>query len=113
MKSRWTCAGSRANKLRRYFHLGNRIEAFRRYLTQSCALHHILVDLQCVKYCRRLTGEVGVVSATEAAKPMPSTRRNVLRSILGNALPLIGLALAVVVNAAWIGLLGYFVLKLV
>ena len=89
------------------------MEAFRRYLTQSCALHHILVDLQCIKSFGRLTGEVGVVSATEAAKPMPSTRRTVLRAILGNAVPLIGLALAVVVNAAWIGLLGYFVLKLV
>lgn len=53
------------------------------------------------------------MSATEAVKSMPSTRRHVLRAILGNALPLIGLALAVVVNAAWIGLLGYFVLKLV
>jgi hypothetical protein len=30
-----------------------------------------------------------------------------------NALPLVELGLAVIVNAAWIGLLGYFVLKLV
>jgi hypothetical protein len=53
------------------------------------------------------------VSVTETTKAVPSTRRNVLRALLGNALPLIGLGLAVIVNAAWIGLLGYFVFRLV
>ena len=53
------------------------------------------------------------MSVTEATKAMPSTRRRVLPALLVNALPLIGLALAVIVNAAWIGILGYFVLKLV
>jgi hypothetical protein len=36
-----------------------------------------------------------------------------LGTLLRNALPLIGLGVAVIVNAAWIGFLGYFVLRLV
>jgi len=46
------------------------------------------------------------VSVTETTKA-------VLGTLLRNALPLIGLGVAVIVNAAWIGLLGYFVLRLV
>jgi hypothetical protein len=57
--------------------------------------------------------EVDVVSVTETTNAAPSTRRSVSPALLGNALPLIGLALAVIVNAAWIGLLGYFVFRLV
>jgi hypothetical protein len=53
------------------------------------------------------------VSVTETGKAMSSTRRNVLRAVLGNALPLIGLGFAVIVNVAWIGFLGYFFFKLV
>ena len=48
----------------------------------------------------------GVVSVTETTKA-------VLRDLFGNAVPLIGLGAAVIVNAAWIGLLCYFVFKLV
>jgi hypothetical protein len=33
--------------------------------------------------------------------------------MLRDALPLIGLGVAVIVNAAWIGFLGYFVFRLV
>jgi hypothetical protein len=57
--------------------------------------------------------EVDIVSATETTNAAPSARRSVSPVLLGNALPLIGLALAVIVNAAWIGLLGYFVFRLV
>ena len=53
------------------------------------------------------------MSVTETTNAAPSTRRNILPALLGSALPLIGLALAVIVNAAWIGLLGYFVFRLV
>ena len=41
------------------------------------------------------------------------TTKAVLGTLLRNALPLIGLGVAVIVNAAWIGFLGYFVLRLV
>ena len=50
--------------------------------------------------------EAGVVSVTETTKAA-------LRAFFGNSLPLIGLGLAVIANVAWIGLLGYFVFKLV
>jgi hypothetical protein len=46
------------------------------------------------------------VSVTETTKAA-------LRARLRNALPLVGLGVAVIVNAAWIGFLGYFVLRLV
>jgi hypothetical protein len=46
------------------------------------------------------------VSVTETTKAVPGT-------LLRNALPVIGLGVAVIVNAAWIGLLCYFVLRLV
>jgi hypothetical protein len=46
------------------------------------------------------------VSVTEATKAA-------LRGLFGNAPPLIGLGLAVIVNVAWVGLLGYFIFKLV
>ena len=49
---------------------------------------------------------VAVVSVTETKKAVLGTR-------LRNALPLIGLSVAVIVNAAWIGFLGYFVFRLV
>ena len=41
------------------------------------------------------------------------TKKAILGTRLSNALPLIGLSVAVIVNAAWIGFLGYFVLRLV
>jgi hypothetical protein len=53
------------------------------------------------------------MSAIETTKAVPSTRRKIVRNLIGNALPPIGLGVAVIVNAVWIGLLGYFVLKLV
>ena len=62
---------------------------------------------------RCVVEEVDIVRVTETTKAAPSTRRNILPALLGSALPLIGLALAVIVNAAWIGLLGYFVFRLV
>ena len=37
----------------------------------------------------------------------------IVRNLMDNVLPLTGLGVAVIVNAAWIGLLGYFFLKLV
>jgi hypothetical protein len=43
----------------------------------------------------------------------PSNPVSTLRTRMSNALPLIGLGLAVIVNAAWIGFLSYCVLKLV
>jgi hypothetical protein len=49
---------------------------------------------------------VAVVSVTD-------TKKAVLGARLRNALPLIGLSVAVIVNAAWIGFLGYFVFRLV
>jgi hypothetical protein len=49
---------------------------------------------------------VASVSVKEAAKAAVRTR-------LRNALPLVGLCVAVIVNVAWIGFLGYFVLRLV
>ena len=49
---------------------------------------------------------MAVVSVTETKKAVLGTR-------LRNALPLIGLSVAVIVNAAWIGFLGYFVFRLV
>jgi hypothetical protein len=46
------------------------------------------------------------VSVTETKKAVLGTR-------LRSAVPLIGLSVAVQVNAAWIGFLGYFVFRLV
>ena len=43
----------------------------------------------------------------------PSRLVRTVRARVWTALPLIGLGLAMIVNAAWIGFLGYFVLKLV
>jgi hypothetical protein len=55
---------------------------------------------------RRRGWRVAVVSVTD-------TKKAVLGARLRNALPLIGLSVAVIVNAAWIGFLGYFVFRLV
>ena len=41
------------------------------------------------------------------------TKKAVLGARLSNALLLTGLSVAVIVNAAWIGFLGYFVFRLV
>jgi hypothetical protein len=53
------------------------------------------------------------MSVTEATKAALSTRREIVGNLIGNALPPIGLGLAVIVNIAWLGLLGYIVFKLV
>jgi hypothetical protein len=72
----------------------------------SCGVHPANLSIDAIE-------RVAVVSVTETGKAMSSTRRNVLRAVLGNALPLIGLGFAVIVNVAWIGFLGYFFFKLV
>ena len=36
-----------------------------------------------------------------------------VRTLMANALPLIGLGAALIMNAVWLCLLGYFVLKLI
>jgi hypothetical protein len=41
------------------------------------------------------------------------TTKAVLPSVVANALPLLGLGAAVIVNAAWIGLLVYWIFRLV
>ena len=53
------------------------------------------------------------MSITEVTKAVLSTRGKIVGNLIGKALPLIGLSIAVIVNAAWICLLGYFVLKLI
>jgi hypothetical protein len=37
----------------------------------------------------------------------------IARGVAGSVLPLIGLGVAVIVNAAWIGFLGYWIFNLV
>ena len=53
------------------------------------------------------------MGVTETAKVVPSRWGVIIRTLIGNALPLIGLGVAVIMNVAWIGFLGYFVLMLV
>jgi hypothetical protein len=53
------------------------------------------------------------MSVTEATRVRLPMRREIVGNLIGEALPLIGLGIAVIVNAAWIGLVGYFVFKLV
>jgi hypothetical protein len=70
--------------------------------------------VRCVTFWRALACQlfhsdgwrVAVASITETTKA-------VLDNMLRDALPLIGLGVAVIVNAAWIGFLGYFVFRLV
>jgi hypothetical protein len=52
-----------------------------------------------------------VVSATETTKVVTTSK--IVRNLFDNFLPLTGLAVAVIVNVAWIGFLSYFVFKLV
>jgi hypothetical protein len=53
------------------------------------------------------------MSVTEATKVRLPMRRKIFGKLIDRALPLIGLGIAVIVNAAWVGLVGYFVFKLV
>ena len=53
------------------------------------------------------------MSVKEATKAALSTRRKIFGNLIGNALPPTGLGLAVIVNIAWLGLLGYVVFELV
>ena len=53
-----------------------------------CGVHPANLSIDAIE-------RVAVVSVTETGKAMSSTRRNVLRAVLGNALPLIGLGFAV------------------
>ena len=41
------------------------------------------------------------------------TRKAVSPSVIARVLPLLGLCAALIVNAAWIGFLGYWIVKLV
>jgi hypothetical protein len=41
------------------------------------------------------------------------TTKAVLPSVVASAIPLLGLGAAVIVNAAWIGFLGYWIFRLV
>jgi hypothetical protein len=52
-----------------------------------------------------------LVSATETTTVVTTSK--IARNLLDNLLPLTGLAVAVIVNVAWIGFLSYFVFKLV
>ena len=71
-----------------------------------CALRHIPTGVQRANFLPSGGRSVAVVSVTDPTKA-------VLRTLLRNALPLIGLGFAVIVNAALIDLLRYFVLRLV
>ena len=51
------------------------------------------------------------MSATETTTVVTTSK--IARNLLDNLLPLTGLAVAVIVNVAWIGFLSYFVFKLV
>ena len=53
-----------------------------------------------------------LVSAIETTA-VASKRSKIVRNLMDNVLPLTGLGVAAIVNAARIGLLGYFFLKLV
>jgi hypothetical protein len=67
--------------------------------------------VRCVTFLRTssvpnaagLTGGLGIVSETKAVSP----------SVIARVLPLLGLCTAIILNAAWIGLLGYWIVKLV
>ena len=72
---------------------------------ELCAASHLRGRIAC-QLLPSDGRRVAVVSVTETTKA-------VLGTLLRNALPLIGLGVAVIVNAAWIGFLGYFVLRLV
>jgi hypothetical protein len=54
-----------------------------------------------------------LVSATETTTGVTTSHSKIVRNLLDNFLPLTGLAVAVIVNVAWIGFLSYFVFKLV
>ena len=54
-----------------------------------------------------------LVSATETTTVVTTSHGKIVRNLLDNFLPLTGLAVAVIVNVAWIGFLSYFVFKLV
>jgi hypothetical protein len=62
--------------------------------------------------------EEAIMRVTETTAPTNRTKGIPLKliGILGlgarNILPVMGLAAALIVNAAWIGFLGYFVIKL-
>jgi hypothetical protein len=53
------------------------------------------------------------MSVSEATKAALSTRREIVGSLIANALPPIELGIAMIVNVIWLGLLGYLVFKLV
>ena len=82
--------------------------------TELCAASHLGGPLACKKTLRggfdQGEEEVGVCLPVTAA---PSSLGSTVRARMWTALPLIGLRLAMIVNAAWIGFLGYFVLKLI
>jgi hypothetical protein len=53
------------------------------------------------------------VTAVETTKSALSSPDAVLRLLASGGWPLAGLILALIVNAAWVGFLGYLMLKLV
>jgi hypothetical protein len=55
--------------------------------------------------------EGGGVSVEQKTRAVASYGK--VRTLIANALPLIGLGVALIMNAVWLCLLGYFVLKLV
>ena len=61
------------------------------------------LDLTC-QILPALTGGLGIVS---------ETRKAVSPSAIARVLPLLGLCAALIVNAAWIGFLGYWIFRLV
>jgi hypothetical protein len=71
-------------------------------VTLICALRHILEALRRAKYSRLTGGRV----VTETGKAISL-------SVIARVLPLLGLGVAVIVNAAWIAFLGYWIFRLV
>ncbi len=53
------------------------------------------------------------MTLTETVAAVPLSLAITVRARVSNALPLIGLGFAVIVNAAWIVFLGYCLLKLI
>lgn len=53
------------------------------------------------------------MSVGQKARAASASSYGKVRTLIANALPLIGLGVALIMNAVWLCLLGYFVLKLV
>ena len=73
-------------------------------ITPICALCHILETFRRAKYsCGSREGFGIVTETTKAVSP----------SVIARVIPLLGLGAALIVNAAWIAFLGYWIFRLV